>query len=914
MTARRAIACASLFVTLAAMQCVAPAADAADAQAANGPIVNARPLFTADDLLLLEVRLGDTLLTDSLGAYSSRAGVYLPLGEIARLLDLAIVIDPPQRLASGWFLAPTRTFVLDLANHAALVEGREVPLGPTDATMLDDEIYVRAGMLGKLLPLSFDVNRSESLLVLKTSERLPFELKLEREQLREGLDAAGNARGGPAPLSVTLPYRLYSAPALDLNVGLGASSHYPEQSTQWDLRLAGDLAYMGMQAYVASDDDGSPDSARIVFERRGFAADGSGAMSGPAVAAGDVFTPSLSLGMASRSGRGFSYTNQPRARANVFDSIDLRGEMPTGFEAELYVNEVLRASQPAPIQGRYEFLGVPLVFGLNVVRIAFYGPRGERYEDVRQINVGGGQLAVGQTELSLGLVDQGTAMFDLSTPTVDPGLLEPGYGDLSYSAMVSHGITDRLTARVGTGRYTPYVGDTRDLLNLGLAAAIGSVAVQFDYSHDSRDGQAGALGIAGRLGPVPLVLRHNEYQGGYADEMSGSSIDPGNPLRRLTDVRADFSAPLPGTERELPATLAVRRDERNDGTQRWEASGQVTASIRRVLFSTGVAYNRYTQPGQAAQELLSGSIDANTILGANWQVRASLAYALLPAAEATTSALTVDRNLSQRTSIRFGVQQDWAGNRYTSFTSGATWRLPFMDVTLGGSYVTGLDLWTAGLQFSTGALFDPLRRAYRSVRPGATTGGALALDAFIDANGDGRRQADEAPLAGLRSVNGEFNEPSDTQGHLLVPALGDAGTALVSLDMQTIEDPFLKAPAENIQLVTRPGRVAVAAYPLQASGEVTVRFVLPTAQGGARGLAALSVELVAASGQVAARGRTEYDGTVLFEGLGPGHYRARLDGEQATRLKMSLLQPVEVVLQPGGGYAGTIDASVVIAR
>jgi hypothetical protein len=29
---------------------------------------------------------------------------------------------------------------------------------------------------------------------------------------------------------------------------------------------------------------------------------------------------------------------------------------------------------------------------------------------------------------------------------------------------------------------------------------------------------------------------------------------------------------------------------------------------------------------------------------------------------------------------------------------------------------------------------------------------------------------------------------------------------------------------------------------------------------------------------------------------------------------MSLPQPVEVVLQPGGGYAGTIDARVVIAR
>jgi len=67
-----------------------------------GPIVNARPLFTADDLLLLEVRLGDVVLTEALGAYSSRAGVYLPLGELARLLDFAIMVDPPERSATGW--------------------------------------------------------------------------------------------------------------------------------------------------------------------------------------------------------------------------------------------------------------------------------------------------------------------------------------------------------------------------------------------------------------------------------------------------------------------------------------------------------------------------------------------------------------------------------------------------------------------------------------------------------------------------------------------------------------------------------------------------------------------------------------------------------------------------------------------
>src|SRR5690349_11752811 len=52
-------------------------------------------LFTDDDLLLFEVSSSGVELTDALSAYSSRAGLFLPLGELSRLLDLSIVVDPP---------------------------------------------------------------------------------------------------------------------------------------------------------------------------------------------------------------------------------------------------------------------------------------------------------------------------------------------------------------------------------------------------------------------------------------------------------------------------------------------------------------------------------------------------------------------------------------------------------------------------------------------------------------------------------------------------------------------------------------------------------------------------------------------------------------------------------------------------
>lgn len=909
MTARRKILCALLLGVAAVLSLDAPRA-CADAPAA-GAIVNALPLFTNDDLLLLEVRVGNTPVTDSLGAYSSRAGVYLPLGELSRLLDLAIVVDPPERSASGWVLSPQRKFTLDLNAATAEADGRRLNLGPTDAVLVDDEIYVRSDTLGKLLPMAFEANRSESSLTITPREPLPFQERMEREQRRASLEAGAGARTRQ-PMAVPAPYELFTAPAADFNLGLGTSNRSPRQTTHWDARLAGDVAYVGMQAYLASDQDGSPDSARLYLERRGFGK--AGGPNEPVAGAGDVFTPMLGLGMASHDGRGFAFSNAPRQRASVFDDVDLRGELPTGYQVELYVNEVLRASQFTPVQGRYEFLGVPLVFGTNVVRLAFYGPRGERYEEVRRINVGGGQIGAGQTEVSFGAVDDGVPLFEFHPPDADSLAADPGYGNLTYSAMLTHGITDRLTARVGLGRYTPFVDDTRNLVEAGLAGSFGTWAAQFDYSRDDQQGQAESLGLAGLLGTVPVVLRHTEYQGGYADELSGSALDASNPLRRVSDVRTDFAARLPGTERLLPASFTVRRDERYDGTADWNATAHVTASFGQVITSGGLGYNRSARPGIPAEDALQGSLDVATILGPDWQVRGSFNFDVLPTAQLLTSGLVLDHNLSPHAAVRVGVQHDWTDQGTSSVSGGVTWRLRFMDVTLSGSYVSGIDQWSAGLTFSAGTLFDPLRHRYRGVRPGASVGGSVAVDAFVDSNGDGRRSPGEPPLAGLRSQTGEFDAASDDRGDLLVTGLGDAGTASVGLDLQSIEDPYLKPPAETLSVATRPGRVAVASFPLQVTSEAIVRFLLPLPQGGQRGLAALGVELVDAGGSVVARGRTEYDGTVLFEGLGPGRYTVRLEQSQADRLKMSLAGPVQVVVAPGGGYAGVTEARVRIAR
>lgn len=127
------------------MACLVPPFTPAQAAGEPGilPVTNSPP-FTEDDFVLLQTDADGVALSDALGAYSSRAGLYLPIGELARLLELAIDVDPAAQTASGWIVAETRAFDINLVGNFGRIEGREIQFQPGDAVFVNDEIYVRA--------------------------------------------------------------------------------------------------------------------------------------------------------------------------------------------------------------------------------------------------------------------------------------------------------------------------------------------------------------------------------------------------------------------------------------------------------------------------------------------------------------------------------------------------------------------------------------------------------------------------------------------------------------------------------------------------------------------------------------------------------------------------------------------------
>jgi hypothetical protein len=134
---------------------------------------------------------------------------------------------------------------------------------------------------------------------------------------------------------------------------------------------------------------------------RAYRTDPDGGLLGPLKAThwalGDVSTNVTPLGIQTTAGRGAFVTNRPLNRPDSFDRTVFRGELPNGWDAELYRNEQLIGYVQSRGDGRYEFLDVPLLYGQNRFEVVLYGPQGQIRRDVKMIPVGLGSIPPRET-------------------------------------------------------------------------------------------------------------------------------------------------------------------------------------------------------------------------------------------------------------------------------------------------------------------------------------------------------------------------------------------------------------------------------------------------------------------------------------------------------------------------------------
>lgn len=852
-----------------------------------------------DDLLLYSAQLDSLTLTETLTAYGDPRDPLLPLGELARLLELDISVSPAMGRVSGFIGQERRALTLDFPTGVATVGGKQLLLTRADQGSTPADIYVRASSLQFILPIRFEVDAEALSIRLKALQKLPIQFRMERVARLRGLSQSGEIEAEPS-LFLASPYQSYSAPSFDAAFEVGRDSRTQQPfSRRYDIRAAGDILYTNFQAYIGSDERGRASDARVLFERK--SAEGALPLGATRISAGDVFTPSLGIGPRSGAGRGVSFSTAPLEQASVFDTIDLRGELPIGFDVELYVNDVLRGGQRSPVQGRYEFLDVPLARGMNVIRIVSHGPLGDRSETVRVINVGGGALKAGETHLDFGMVQQGQDLVQFG----DRRLIE----DLSGWRMVAsaaHGMSNEITLVGGLSRYGVRGRTSRLVGVAGMRGSLAGLAVQLDAAADAKGGRALAFGFAGQPLGVSTIFQHAEYRGGFIDE-NLQVLDLGRVSARYTSVAFDLSMPL-SSDKALPLSMRVTRTAHADGGTTWVAGARTTTTIASSLVSGGLDYLRDWNLN-ALQKRLTGNVSVAKHLNFDWQFRGSADFELLPVARARAVSLTSDKSLSDRVALRLGSGRSMGRNKETFAQAGSVVRLPFGELALTSDFNVRSKDWRISVRFGFGSLFDRTRQRYVVTPPGAAAGGNAVLHAFIDRNSDGRFGDDDSPVKNVRIEGGVGVRQTDGTGRLVMTGLGSGPRAIVKTNIENIEQFDVGGPPSRVEFRPRPGQVLQIPYPLVPVGEVYLRIVTERS-GRLTGLSAVKVVLKRSRGN-ALESTTEFDGSVVFSELPVGRYTLELDREQAARLGMTLNGPVTFVVS--GSTGPEIEARVHFA-
>jgi hypothetical protein len=612
---------------------------------------------------------------------------------------------------------------------------------------------------------------------------------------------------------------------------------------------------MNADLFVTGNRENAVSDMRFVLRRRDPDRHLLGPLGLSLVELGDTSSAAAPIGVRSSTGRGIVIGNLPLDQGSVFDKIDMRGELPIGYEVELYRNDVLISSVDRGANGRYEFVQVPLEFGLNVLRLVFYGPHGERREEVRQVNAGEGRLSKGEFQFAASAVQQDKNLIPIHGETIP--IPRIGTGELRAVAGAQYGLSSRITAVAGIANFTAE-GTRRWQGNAGLRTNLGSAAVQLDAAFQGDAAWALQSGFAGRMLGTSYVLQHTEYSGDFMDELRNTI----GRYRRDTQLRLDRAFRL--GSRMLATSLVAERSQ-HDGITDWNGTFRASTSVSRWLVSNSFVYRRF-DANSFSSENLDGTFELNGVVK-NWGVRAGIDYFLMPGSKLRDLNIAVDRNLGHNALLRFTLFRQLSDGNGTIAGVSLSRRIGAFD--MGGDllYDSARKSFVAGVRasFSFG---NPLG-AWSFEPPGLARGGSLVANAFRDLNGDGQQQANEPPLKGIGFRGGAGEVQTNNAGMALVTGLGDGRPAQVSMMTNSLPDPYMFPTRAGVEVVPRPGRTHRSLFPVVAVSEVEGHAYF---QGGddKRAVSNVQLQLVDGKSVVIASVRTEYDGYFFMERLAPG--------------------------------------------
>ena len=822
-----------------------------------------------DDSWLFDMRSGQYRVGDGVRGYQTPQGICVDLGDVVLALDLAVRVDKKLRRATGWVFDERRSLAID--RDAGEVRAGSQSFRLTATTIRDTPAgwCVELASLNEWLGVPLAADLSNAVLRIDSKDKLPFQLAAERRARAASIrpQAAFDLASLP---QAARPYQAWAMPSVDVVASAGVVSDKRGGSYvqgRYEIFAAGEVAGQSFDARLSSDNEGVPDSLRM----RLYRTDPQGRLLGPLRAThyglGDVSLLSTGIVAASAPGRGAVLTNRPIERPDAFDKTTFRGDLPGGWDAELYRNGQLLAFTSPNGDGRYEFVDVPLQYGANRFEIVLYGPQGQIRREIRQVQVGMDSIPPQQTWYWAGFAQENADLIEFGNQR--RGAFRRGWRG-------TMGLERGLDTRTSAAAYFHSLMIENVRYNYGevaLRRSIGPTLLEVGGSYADNGGLAARASWLAAFGETYIRADAMRGWGGFVSDRLINNING------ISSVSIDQSVKLGRTV--LPLHFDVRHVERWSGVDSLEASARASASFRALTFTGQLDWSRTKVPvGPDPPDNLSASLLANARIG-RVRVRGEARFALSGANADSCMTLIGEwagrGDAEWRTELGYdrGLDRARAGLGYTRRFNKLQ-LTGFGEVASDGSVAASL-----ALAFSFGPKSNG---GWRVSSEKLASRGQVVAEVWMDENGDGVRQPGETALPDvpLTAGNAFVDAATDRAGFGAIDGLEPFRPVMIGIDAGSLPDPYVQPALPGVVVTPRPGVATRVLLPMAAAGEI--EGVLR--RDGGNPVEGLSVELVDAEGRLRATTITEFDGYFLFEGVAYGRYTVRPGKASAAALRL----------------------------
>ncbi|HEX8412929.1 MAG TPA: carboxypeptidase-like regulatory domain-containing protein [Sphingomicrobium sp.] len=832
---------------------------------------------TPDDQFLLDVKIRQYRLGDGVRAYNTPTGTCIIFGDIINTLDVPLKIDLAAKKAGGWAFKESNRIELDYGASTVTFGGKSESLKAGTIRETPEGWCVNSEALSRWLGIGVRAMTSGSVVLLESANKLPVELAMERQERAKQLKVA---KFDLAELpQVRLPYRMWRAPALDFVVSAGAT-YRASDGVKVDRRssvlAAGEIARLSYEAQLSTNDKGRPSVARFHMYR----SDPEGELLGPLQAThfgfGDVSGISSRLSGNSATGRGAVVTNRPLFSQAAFDRTRYEGDLPIGWEAEIYRNgELLAFAKPTPDQ-RYVFDDVQLLYGDNQISVILYGPQGQVRTRQETVNVGQDNVPAGKTWYWAGFNQPGRDLAPLTRP---PDFIQQPTAQATVA--LEHGLDARTS--VGALARMMLVEDERVTVVEGsVRRSFGKMLTEVTAARETSGGMAFRAQMLTKVGSVNIS----------ADLLAANDFHlRGGKVQSLREARVAVDAPLKLGRTMIPLHGDVYLTDRMDGSRQIEATTRASATFDRVNVAGDLRYRKQltksgpSPPGEFFADLI-GTGHVGDV-----RLRGGASFEIAPRSKFSAAEVSAYWSGSEHADWEGGLAFDAPSRRGRARLTHVR-RLNTMAIGLTGEAATdGSVAFGVNLSFS----IDPGHGLSLSRRTLAGSG-AIRARVYRDLNDNGRWDREEPAEKGALVVTGSrtSERTTDARGAVLVGGLAPFNPISVGLDTTSLADPML-VPKKPLQVVVpRPGVPALIEIGLVGGGDVEGALV----KSGGSGMEGLMIDLVDASGKTMSTAQTDFDGFFLFERVPYGKYRIRVQEDSAVSARVIRDIAGEVLISP----------------